>query len=366
MRLASVGISGICAMTMAASACREDTQAAFRLAVDTSEPASAHPAALKLSRAAAIGEAEGSDPSTFSNISAVVLVRDRSIYVVDPLYPRIEQFDANGRLLRKIGRKGAGPGEFLVPTLATTLGAGLAVYDQQLNRITFFDSAGTAVRTTPLRRGWYPTSMNGLQDGSLLLTPRFPDTLALIQIDSDGQVLRQLHRRAVPAELLPPNYRPPGGLACQQSDSILIWANAWTYEIVGIDARSLRIRWSRTYRSDVLRPIPASGPLAGSSKIAKLVQGAGLLGLVCDSVRIMLAYGTMNAERRITYDLLGPTGDVLQRAEFVRDRTDEYPGYLGAMSGSLIATFRTKPFPEVFVYDSIPTPFARDSRSRGR
>jgi DNA-binding beta-propeller fold protein YncE len=88
------------------------------------------------------------DNDYFENPSDIEVDRDRSLlYIVDAGSCRVLVFDAQGRFLRAIGRKGQGPGEFAQPTGACLVsGGGLAVADYGGNRIVIFDASGEFVR----------------------------------------------------------------------------------------------------------------------------------------------------------------------------------------------------------------------------
>lgn len=67
--------------------------------------------------------------------------------ITDMAQSRVVRFGANGQWLGEIGRKGDGPGEFRGPTQAVPMGDGsIAVGDDQLRRITVFDSTGEPLR----------------------------------------------------------------------------------------------------------------------------------------------------------------------------------------------------------------------------
>lgn len=66
--------------------------------------------------------------------------------VTDMAQDRVVRFGSDGRWMDVIGRKGAGPGEFLGPTAAVPLASGFLVGDDQLRRLTIFDDSGRRVR----------------------------------------------------------------------------------------------------------------------------------------------------------------------------------------------------------------------------
>jgi hypothetical protein len=67
--------------------------------------------------------------------------------ITDMAQARVVRFAPDGRWLDVIGEKGDGPGEFRGPTQAVPLGDGtVAVGDDELRRLTVFDSTGDPVR----------------------------------------------------------------------------------------------------------------------------------------------------------------------------------------------------------------------------
>jgi hypothetical protein len=59
-----------------------------------------------------IGELEGADEYTFGAINEVEVADDGRIYVFDRQVPALREFDAAGKYVRTLGRKGGGPGEY--------------------------------------------------------------------------------------------------------------------------------------------------------------------------------------------------------------------------------------------------------------
>ncbi len=115
---------------------------------------------LLLLTAACAGGAESSRSGDSSSptilvADSVVLEEDDSLYLGHPAYlatladggylitdrmqSRVHQFDARGRRVGVIGRKGRGPGEFISPFLAVERSDGsLAIVDDELKRISVF------------------------------------------------------------------------------------------------------------------------------------------------------------------------------------------------------------------------------------
>ena len=94
-----------------------------------------------------IGEAEGTDSVTFGRIGYVAITNDDGVFVFDEQGPSLKLFDSTGKLLRFVGRKGAGPGEFeQVAGMSTLPNNGLALWDASHARVNVYDVAGNFVQ----------------------------------------------------------------------------------------------------------------------------------------------------------------------------------------------------------------------------
>jgi len=90
-----------------------------------------------------IGETEGAEGYTFNRPIWIRADDEGRIYVMDWGDVCIKVFDAGGRLLRTIGRKGQGPGDFDVPAYFDLMPDGrIAVMDGRNQRVTFLDPEG--------------------------------------------------------------------------------------------------------------------------------------------------------------------------------------------------------------------------------
>lgn len=68
------------------------------------------------------------------------------LFVAEPKESQVNIYDTDGSLVRVIGRRGDGPGEFRMPfTARPTLDGGIVVADFEASRMTFFPEGGDAV-----------------------------------------------------------------------------------------------------------------------------------------------------------------------------------------------------------------------------
>ena len=106
----------------------------------------------------------GDGPSwALSEISSADVDADGNIYVGQPQEQHVKVFAADGSLLRTIGRRGKGPGEFSSVTAVRVLRDTLWVSDARLQRVTYFSLDGRVIRTSR----WPYLSGNTPRTGSL-------------------------------------------------------------------------------------------------------------------------------------------------------------------------------------------------------
>jgi hypothetical protein len=72
-----------------------------------------------------------------------------NIYVLDAMDYSLKKFGPDGRLLKKTGRKGQGPGEFMAPRLLASSGERLFATDQNVFGIYVFDRELRFLKTIP-------------------------------------------------------------------------------------------------------------------------------------------------------------------------------------------------------------------------
>jgi hypothetical protein len=74
-----------------------------------------HPGGGTLVPELSIGVVDGAQEYMFGRVRDILQTRDGSIFVVDDKAFAVRQYDAKGTYVRTLGRKGQGPGEYLMP-----------------------------------------------------------------------------------------------------------------------------------------------------------------------------------------------------------------------------------------------------------
>ena len=106
-----------------------------------------------------LGDFEDPDVG-FSRVGGVDVDRDGNVYVLEAMVPEIRVYAPDGTLLRRMGRRGEGPGEFERAPRFGVVGDTVWTVSAGDNRITLFDREGTVLSA---RR--YESVLVALPDG---------------------------------------------------------------------------------------------------------------------------------------------------------------------------------------------------------
>jgi hypothetical protein len=133
----------------------------------------------------------------FGNVDAVAVGRDGTIWVADRV-PIIRIYDAQGRFVRNVGRKGAGPGEYEAIGGMRALPDGrVALWDNRNQRITVFTPTGDLAATHLVASGLFSDDVFQVdRDGIFYvrstvgrLVPGVPWDFGWIRVSPSGKVL---------------------------------------------------------------------------------------------------------------------------------------------------------------------------------
>lgn len=200
------------------------------------------------------------DTSMFTAIYEVEVDRAGRMWVFDYPSKQIFLFGADGALIRRVGRQGAGPGEFNSDNgMVALVDGGIAIWDASNARVSIFSATGDLVRSFPTP-AQFSTNEGLLTDESGTLYLRHPVTppvegdflggLGLVRLDSGGAFRDSLvpPRFAVPLYLYVARYDggniasaatlefAPHSLWAWHPSGYFIIGNGGTYEIVAARA----------------------------------------------------------------------------------------------------------------------------------
>jgi hypothetical protein len=101
-----------------------------------------------------VGAADGESWELFSSVRQVAFDARDNLYVLDGGNHRVIVFDARGKFLRQISKKGGGPGELLAPaSLAVTTNGLIAIADLGRRGLSLFRPDGAFVHNRLFERG---------------------------------------------------------------------------------------------------------------------------------------------------------------------------------------------------------------------
>jgi hypothetical protein len=110
-----------------------------------------------------IGSVDGADEYLLGSVSDIAVGGDGTIYVYDQQVPVIRVYDANGKFVRNIGRKGQGPGEFGASSgLAIASDGRVLQWDTGNWRINVFSPAGVSLASWPVMGNGTGSSSGGI------------------------------------------------------------------------------------------------------------------------------------------------------------------------------------------------------------
>lgn len=114
------------------------------------------------------------EPAELTTIADLTVDRAGRIYVLESAQQRIAVFNAQGKFVRNLGRKGQGPGEFEAAQSLAILRDTLWVLDVRLDRLTGFSlTANGRPRTLSIQKNVAEQKIGArVSDGILVLRPR--------------------------------------------------------------------------------------------------------------------------------------------------------------------------------------------------
>lgn len=117
-----------------------------------------------------VGSAFAGADYSFFRIADLAVDDDGQLLVLDVGNKEIAIYDSTGTFVRRVGREGAGPGEFLTPTNMMVTDGEIVVFDPRQGRTTRFDGNGEVLETHshPRPGGLDLGRAYQMRDGSLI------------------------------------------------------------------------------------------------------------------------------------------------------------------------------------------------------
>lgn len=203
-------------------------------------------ARLVLTEVLRLGSELGGDDA-FGRVTDVELSPTGRIYVADDLGWNVLVFDRSGRLLRRLGRRGQGPGEFERPWyLAVDRYDSLFVWDAALGRISVFGPDFRFARGFATPGRWVVSGFTARADGTLLVGAFAGAAAGSIHVLArDGRLLRSVGPSA-DATGVPAGFASSllGG-SVEESDEGIVYSRRSPYGLVFHDRAGRRLRSCR-------------------------------------------------------------------------------------------------------------------------
>jgi hypothetical protein len=159
-----------------------------------------------------IGRIDGDGPEVFGRVGGVIPDEQGHMWVLDTQAYEIRVFDADGRFVRTVGRRGEGPGEFggFFGPCAFPGPNGQIVVEDRLGRWQRFDTAGALVAAQPSTSNLGCGLRVWTTDGRFLVVNTHTDLLTrerssyfvVHALDADGDLVPG---DTFPSPTLPPN-----------------------------------------------------------------------------------------------------------------------------------------------------------------
>jgi hypothetical protein len=113
-----------------------------------------HAGMAELKRELAVGVADGDQDYMLGGIDDIAVASNGTMYVLDRSVPTVRVYDATGKFVKNIGRRGSGPGEYRYATaIALAKNGNLLLYDQGNARVNVYTPTGDVVTSWMTKAG---------------------------------------------------------------------------------------------------------------------------------------------------------------------------------------------------------------------
>jgi hypothetical protein len=176
-----------------------------------------------------IGSVDGSD-YPLRSVSELIPLRDGSVLVGQPAATEVPQFGPGGELMRILGQRGQGPGEFQLISNVGVIGDTIWIADFRRRIISFFDELGAHVRSDPVSVGFLPDHPH-----AYAWTPRLMASEWGVMIPGIAQIAETVSRNAS----IPVLKTDRSG---ESLDTLLAWSLEHGYTWIDRDGVSVLVR----------------------------------------------------------------------------------------------------------------------------
>jgi hypothetical protein len=155
---------------------------------------------------------EGADGLLFGRVAVAKLRSDGAFAVLDGTTYEITVLDSAGKVLGRMGRRGAGPGEFQgQPVIAWSDDATLVAWDPGSIRVSWFDEQGNLVRErslafllrgTPVGNGAWQVAADGTLLGSIPTGPLTEQQYRVLSVAPDADTIIDVTQYDYPRGIL--------------------------------------------------------------------------------------------------------------------------------------------------------------------
>ena len=122
-----------------------------------------HAGVADLKRDLAVGILDGDQNYMIGAIDDIAVAPNGTMYVLDRSVPAVRVYDAGGKFVQTIGRRGSGPGEFrYASAIALAKNGNLLLWDQGNARVNVYTANGDVVASWPTMGGSGTSSGRGL------------------------------------------------------------------------------------------------------------------------------------------------------------------------------------------------------------
>jgi len=196
-----------------------------------------------------IGESRNDDNYYFSKISALYVDNRENIYLIEGNERQVRLFDKDGKFIRKFGRKGRGPGEFLYPTYVYVNDSIIYVVDSGNRKISSYFIDGTFLTDLRVDVGATPGAVVIDSVGNyILFCIKFTvqgDMCKIVRINAKGEIISESEnlpwqkRKFIFTENgtmgVPSPFAPCGYISYNKYTNFIYYGFSDNYEITVLD-----------------------------------------------------------------------------------------------------------------------------------